>query len=359
MLPFGDETTSFSDSLTKFVRTIVSEEIRTLSSTISDQGKKIDAILAIVSSGPRSVAVHADDANADEKITVSGLPPPVIAHTTTTKAPLHQKSTRCPLAQKHELDCKPSSPLSDNEISKNTSLKRHKSTTKSRSYKATSSIKKKISTRRDFKLQRGRLWLYESHDLVNMYGDEMPMCLEVAFQPTSEIVFMESELAIVAYIFGTDYDPKEILVPNEHCCGIREALMTLCPKDRVGDNVMKEVLNLVASMLTKHAAVTVEGNKWFFPTTFVQIVLQQRGISVGTMEYIKINFMSKVEDLYKISFLENLLLDDWFYQSDNTERLMVSKFKFQEPEVPQQDAQSHSVIYGGVVPYRWSTNTVE
>ncbi|XLT10456.1 hypothetical protein HN51_056249 [Arachis hypogaea] len=151
-----------------------------------------------------------------------------------------------------------------------------------------------------------------------MYGDEMPMCLEVAFQPTSEIVFMESELAIVAYIFGTDYDPKEILVPNEHCCGIREALMTLCPKDRVGDNV----LNLVASMLTKHAAVTVEGNKWFFPTTFV------------------------------ISFLENLLLDDWFYQSDNTERLMVSKFKFQEPEVPQQDAQSHSVIYGGVVPYR-------
>ncbi|RYQ92976.1 hypothetical protein Ahy_B09g099222 [Arachis hypogaea] len=271
------ETTSFSDSLTKFVRTIVSEEIRTLSSTISDQGKKIDAILAIVSSGPRSVAVHADDANADEKITVSGLPPPVIAHTTTTKAPLHQKSTRCPLAQKHELDCKPSSPLSDNEISKNTSLKRHKSTTKSRSYKATSSIKKKISTRRDFKLQRGRLWLYESHDLVNMYGDEMPM----------------------------------ILVPNEHCCGIREALMTLCPKDRVGDNVMKEVLNLVASMLTKHAAVTVEGNKWFFPTTFVQIVLQQRGISVGTMEYIKINFMSKVEDLYKIYIPINVK-DHWF-----------------------------------------------
>ncbi|XP_072070621.1 uncharacterized protein [Arachis hypogaea] len=188
-----------------------------------------------------------------------------------------------------------------------------------------------------------------------MYGDEMPTCLEVAFRPTSEMVFMGIELAIFFYIFGTDYDPKEILVPNEHCCGSQEALMTLCSKNWVGDNI----LNLVASMLMKHAAVTVKGNKWFLPTTFAQIALQQRHISVGTMEYIKTNFMGKVEDLSKISFLENLLLDDWFYQSDTTERSMVSKFKFQEPEVPQQDAQSHSVIYGGVVPYRWSTNTAE
>ncbi|XLU53969.1 hypothetical protein S245_048617, partial [Arachis hypogaea] len=272
ILPFGEETTSFSDSLTRFVRTIVAEEIRSLSSTISDQGKKIDAILSIVSSGPRFVAHHIDDASADENITVN---------------------------------CKPSGPLSDHEISENAGLKRHKSTTKCRGQKATSSIKKKIPTRGDFKLQRGHPWLYESHDLVNM--------------PTSKMVFMGTELAIFAYIFGIDYDPKEILVPNGHCCESWEALMTLCLKNWVGDN---------------------------------QIALQQQHISVGTMEYIKTNFMGKVEDLSKISFLENILLDDWFYQSDNTERPMVSKFKFQEPEVPQQDAQSHSVIYGGVVPYR-------
>ncbi|XP_020977096.1 uncharacterized protein LOC107639690 isoform X9 [Arachis ipaensis] len=172
-------------------------------------------------------------------------------------------------------------------------------------------------------------------------------------------------------------------------CLRQEALMTLCSKNWVGDNI----LNLVASMLMKHAAVTVKGNKWFLPTTFAQIALQQRHISVGTMEYIKTNFMGKVEDLSKIyipnnvkdhwflvvveksrglityldslkcskqrlermkaiydviSFLENLLLDDWFYQSDTTERSMVSKFKFQEPEVPQQDAQSYTAsILGG------------
>ncbi|QHN81719.1 uncharacterized protein DS421_20g689380 [Arachis hypogaea] len=83
------------------------------------------------------------------------------------------------------------------------------------------------------------------------------------------MVFMGSELAIVVYIFGADYDPKEILVPNEYCCGSREALMTLYPKNQVGDNI----LNLVASMLMKDAAVTVKGNKWFRPTTFAQIAL--------------------------------------------------------------------------------------
>ncbi|XLU54075.1 hypothetical protein S245_048723 [Arachis hypogaea] len=208
MLPFGEETTSFSDSLTRFVRTIVAEEIRSLSSTISDQRKKIDAILSIVSSGLRSVAHHVDDASADENITVSGPPPLVIAHTIAKKAPLRRKSSRCPLAQKLEPDCKPSGPLSDHEISENAGLKRRKSTTKCRGQKATSSIKKKIPTCGDFKLQRGRPWLYESHDLVNMYGDEMYTCLEVSFRPTSEMVFMGIELAIFAYIFGNDYDPK-------------------------------------------------------------------------------------------------------------------------------------------------------
>ncbi|XLR43674.1 hypothetical protein S83_028334 [Arachis hypogaea] len=53
-----------------------------------------------------------------------------------------------------------------------------------------------------------------------------------------------------------------------------------------------------------------------------------------------------------ISFLENLLLDYWFYQLDNTKRPMVSKFKFQEPEVPQQDAQSNDC---GVWVAQWQT----
>ncbi|XP_052110478.1 uncharacterized protein LOC107480553 [Arachis duranensis] len=84
---------------------------------------------------------------------------------------------------------------------------------------------------------------------------------------------------------------QEILVPNEHCCGSREALMTLCSKNRIGDNV----LNLVASKLIKRAAIIVEGNKWFLPTTFAQIALQQRDISVATMEYIKTNFWARLK----------------------------------------------------------------
>ncbi|KAL4356387.1 hypothetical protein AHAS_Ahas09G0081600 [Arachis hypogaea] len=173
-----------------------------------------------------------------------------------------------------EPDCKPSSPLSDNEISENVGLKRHTSTTKRRGQKATSSIKKKIPTRGDFKLQRGRPWLYESHDLVNIYGDEIPTCLEVTFRPTSEMVFMGTELAIVAYIFGTDYDPNGLITYLDS---------PKCSKQR------HERMNAIYDV---------------------------------------------------ISFLENLLLDYWFYQLDNTKRPMVSKFKFQEPEVPQQDAQS-------------------
>ncbi|QHO24277.1 uncharacterized protein DS421_12g370800 [Arachis hypogaea] len=54
------------------------------------------------------------------------------------------------------------------------------------------------------------------------------------------------ELVVAADIFGMELDMSKVLVPNEHCCGTREALWTL----RLEKELVNDVLNVVAGMLT-------------------------------------------------------------------------------------------------------------
>ncbi|XLU50193.1 hypothetical protein S245_045007, partial [Arachis hypogaea] len=61
-------------------------------------------------------------------------------------------------------------------------------------------------------------------------------CLDLLFRPTKEMKFFDKELAIAAYIFGNNLDPKEMLVLNDYCSGTRKTLLTIMSgKPIIGD----------------------------------------------------------------------------------------------------------------------------
>ncbi|XLR01222.1 hypothetical protein S83_067420 [Arachis hypogaea] len=76
--------------------------------------------------------------------------------------------------------------------------------------------------------------------------------------------FVRMELGVVAYIFGKDLPKSEVLVPIEHCLGDRHALHTLCPRERV----MDDVISLVAVMCTEGAMSKSILKRWWLPTSF-------------------------------------------------------------------------------------------
>ncbi|XLU54077.1 hypothetical protein S245_048725, partial [Arachis hypogaea] len=140
------------------------------------------------------------------------------------------------------------------------------------------------------KLPPGRSWLYYNNYNPNMDGDDMPHCLDFLFRPTKEIKFFEYELAITAYIFGNNLDPKEVLIPDDHCMGTRETLLTVMP----GKPIIGDVLTLVCSMMTKgpfRPSKVKLDNKWFLPLTFSKCS--------GIMKYIKDNFMGDLDGLHE------------------------------------------------------------
>ncbi|XLR11144.1 hypothetical protein HN51_047869 [Arachis hypogaea] len=75
-------------------------------------------------------------------------------------------------------------------------------------------------------------FLYYSHKSSEMTAEETPK--------------IKGELVVAADIFGMELDMSKVLVPNEHCCGTREALWTL----RLEKELVNDVLNVVAGMLT-------------------------------------------------------------------------------------------------------------
>ncbi|XLR68822.1 hypothetical protein S83_019494, partial [Arachis hypogaea] len=144
----------------------------------------------------------------------------------------------------------------------------------------------------------GSPWIYYDNHDPNMDGDDMPRCLDLLFRPTKEMKFFNKELTIAAYIFGNNMDPKEVLVPNDHCSGTRKTLLTIIP----GKPIIGDVLTLVCSMLTKRYFGPKENkyaNQWFQPSTFSQIVLSPKQNCVRTMKYIKDNFMGDIATLHQ------------------------------------------------------------
>ncbi|XLS78414.1 hypothetical protein HN51_062639, partial [Arachis hypogaea] len=171
-------------------------------------------------------------------------------------------------------------------------------------------------------------------------------CFSVAFLATRNSRFREADLALASYIFYFNYDPKEELVSNDHCSGIREALMTLKPRHSIVD----DVLILVVSMLTHND----DGHKWFLPTTFAIYVpihvnfhwfLMVVNISDQQIVYLdskksKIQKKSRMTAVNKASFLENILGDGTYKLSVGISPT-ISTYKLVDPEVTQQEDGSN------------------
>ncbi|XLT76120.1 hypothetical protein HN873_032394, partial [Arachis hypogaea] len=130
---------------------------------------------------------------------------------------------------------------------------------------------------------------------------DLPLLLDLSFYPPAGMNLSTLELVVVSYIFMPDLDKKyyeslaprnvtlvawsigqiapssivesarvalcriEILVPIDHCVGDKKAFWTLRP----GKEVIDDVLNLVATMLTDERTE----NTWWLSTTFSALFL--------------------------------------------------------------------------------------
>ncbi|QHO56785.1 uncharacterized protein DS421_3g76710 [Arachis hypogaea] len=101
----------------------------------------------------------------------------------------------------------------------------------------------------------GTPFTYGTNMVMYMESADMPSCLDLLFRPPLGMEFVGSELAVAAYIF------------DEHCCGSRGVLHSLLP----GEEVVDDVLNLVASMMTSSYLNEI-GKRWWLPTTFAETV---------------------------------------------------------------------------------------
>ncbi|RYR78270.1 hypothetical protein Ahy_A01g003013 [Arachis hypogaea] len=195
-------------------------------------------------------------------------------------------------------------------------------------------------------------------------------------------------MAIAAYIFGNNLDPKEVLIPNDHCSGTCKTLLTIM----LGKLIIGDVLTLICSMLTKGRfgpKKNIYGNQWFLPPTFSQIVLSPKQNCVSTMKYIKGNFMGDLASLHQIfvpvylnshwflivdllygtvryldsfkkctlmtecksvinnvlNYIEKFLSDKNFGETPSFRNIQFSKYKFNEPAGPQQSAKFINSIF--------------
>ncbi|XLR28119.1 hypothetical protein S83_056019 [Arachis hypogaea] len=148
-------------------------------------------------------------------------------------------------------------------------------------------------------------------------------CIEVVFRPPAGVNFMTVELAIAAYVFGRKLSMKEVLIPNEHCQGDRQALWTL----RSGEEVVDDVLTLLATMLTDERA---DRRIWWLPTTFAE-----------TLSFIREHYMGRADDLTKARYIQQLLREGKFYERPEIKPPQVTNFKFLEPATGQQAPNSN------------------
>ncbi|MED6203997.1 hypothetical protein PIB30_005002 [Stylosanthes scabra] len=142
----------------------------------------------------------------------------------------------------------------------------------------------------------GSSFTYFSHVAHNMDGVELPMCIHVIFPPPHNMEFTGMELAVAAYIFGLNFPKSDIMVLDEHCLGSRGVLRTLCPREQLVDDVLK----LVVGMCTKRFDASAALKRWWLPTTFQQIELNQSTYYPETLGYIKRKFMGYADNLFKI-----------------------------------------------------------
>ncbi|XLR64810.1 hypothetical protein S83_015482 [Arachis hypogaea] len=91
-------------------------------------------------------------------------------------------------------------------------------------------------------------------------GEDMPQVFDLVFRPPDGMFFSNLELAVVSYVFDAHLDKREILFPSEHTQGDRAAFCTLCP----GEKLIDDVINLLATVLTDERSEP----SWWLLTSF-------------------------------------------------------------------------------------------
>ncbi|QHN83073.1 uncharacterized protein DS421_20g701440 [Arachis hypogaea] len=157
---------------------------------------------------------------------------------------------------------------------------------------------------------------------------------------TAGMEFIGMELAVAAYIFAKDLPKSEVFVSTEHCLGDRRALHTLCP----GERVMDDVISLVAVMYTGGAMSESVLKRWWLPTFFQDrwylMIIDFFNWKLVYLDSLKDSRLTKAlrkdQMLYVAFFLENLLADNVFYDGSPDEMHKPSTYEIVEPEIGQQ-----------------------
>ncbi|RYR74867.1 hypothetical protein Ahy_A02g009576 [Arachis hypogaea] len=156
-----------------------------------------------------------------------------------------------------------------------------------------------------------------------MDGDDMSHCLDLLFRLAKEMNIFEYELAIAAYIFGNNLASKKVLVPDDHYMDTHETFRTIMPdKPIIGDIFVPIYLN----------------GYWFL------IVVNLFYETVRYMDLFKhctsmTERKSVIDDV--LTYLEKFVFDKNFQETPLHKNLQLSKYKFSEPAVPQQNTKSN------------------
>ncbi|RYR03564.1 hypothetical protein Ahy_B06g082602 [Arachis hypogaea] len=168
------------------------------------------------------------------------------------------------------------------------------------------------------KLSPGRPWLYYNNYNPNMDRDDMPCCLDLLFRSTKEMKFFDKELVIAAYIFGNNLDPEQ------NCVGTMKYIK---------NNLMGDLASLHQIFVPVYL-----NDHWFLIVVDLlhELVRYLDSFKKGTLMTEHKNVINNM-----VNYLENLLSDKNFGQTPSFRNIQFSKYKFDEPAIPQQSAKSN------------------
>ncbi|KAJ1388749.1 Ulp1 protease family, C-terminal catalytic domain [Sesbania bispinosa] len=218
-------------------------------------------------------------------------------------------------------------------------------------------------------------------------GANIPMWMPVVFRPPKTMLVDELEAKVTTFIFSSDHvhhlPGNEILIRSKWVLGDRETLKTLMPTK----HLHPKVIDMIVCRLTyNEKMLTSQSICWFLPTMFAKYALETETNPETVIKLFKGNFMSTVEHAHKIFvpihdgcnhwyllvvdmeqqklilldsnrssnrrewrrlqarklalFIQEMLMDNSFYEISNAEKPEVAGFTLVEPkgiaqELPQ------------------------
>ncbi|KAL4343776.1 hypothetical protein AHAS_Ahas11G0112200 [Arachis hypogaea] len=158
----------------------------------------------------------------------------------------HGKKSELPAATKSRGRSKKKDPKGEDTLLTRAKCKRHVEVAVKTCKSTNPPLKRKLDFDNDedddctmeiMQQDHGTPFTYGTNMAMYMESANMPLCLDLLFRPPPRMEFVESELAVAAYIFGNGLSKEEILIPDEHCYRSRGALHSLLPGEEVVDNI--------------------------------------------------------------------------------------------------------------------------